>query len=153
MTKSVENILPGGPVDRVLLSRQAIYRADMEIFGYELLFRDGVANRAEIRDEDEATAQVIVNTFMEIGLHEMVRDRRACINVSTKFVLSDFCEALPADRVVLELVGQSDIDTDVLKRLKHLASVGFDIAVGDFALSEEFRPLLDIAAIVKFDVL
>ena len=53
----------------------------MEIFGYELLFRDGDANRAEIRDEDEATAQVIVNTFMEIGLHEMVRDRRACINV------------------------------------------------------------------------
>src|SRR5215813_3330235 len=129
----------GDPLNRVLLSRQPIYKADMDIFGYELLFRDGDANRAEMRDEDEATAQVIVNTFMEIGLQEMVRDRRACINVSTKFVLSDFCEALPADRVVLELVGQPEIDTDVLKRLKHLASSGFDIAVGEFALSERFR--------------
>jgi EAL and modified HD-GYP domain-containing signal transduction protein len=140
-------------LDRVLLSRQPIYKADMEIFGYELLFRDRPANRAEIRDEHEATAQVIVNTFMEIGPHEMVQDRRACINVSPKFLLSDFCEALPADRVVLELVGQADFDSNVLQRLKHLVSRGFDIAVGDFVFSERFRPLLDIAAIVKFDVL
>src|SRR5262249_16785640 len=69
-----------------------------------------------------------------------------------KFVLSDFCEALPADRVVLELIGRPEIDDTVLQRLKHLASSGFDIAVGEFALSERFRSLLDIAAIVKFDV-
>lgn len=67
----------------------------MEIFGYELLFRDNDAGRAEYIDEDEATAQVIVSTFMEIGLEQMVRDRRACINLSPGFAMSNFCEALP----------------------------------------------------------
>ena len=158
----------------------------MEIFGYELLFRDGDADQAEHRGhavqvgrpgrlhsfgtrpvgadgrprqqrrqhhEDEATAQVIVNTFMEIGLYEMVGNRRACINVSPKFVLSDFCEALPPERVVLELVGPLELDADVMKRLQQLAASHYDIAVGDYALSAKFRPLLDLAAIIKFDML
>ncbi len=140
-------------MDRVLLSRQPIYRSNMEIFGYELLFRDGDADQARFRDEDEATAQVIVNTFMETGLDEMVGNQRACINVSPKFVLSDFCEALPPERVVLELVGPVELDAIMVKRLQQLAAQRYDIAVGGFALSGKFRPLLDLAAIVKFDML
>jgi EAL and modified HD-GYP domain-containing signal transduction protein len=86
---------------RVLLSRQPIYQADLRQLGYELLFRDSEADRASIKDEDEATAQVVVNTFMEIGLDEMVGSGLAFINVSRNFVLSDFCESLPPNRVVL----------------------------------------------------
>jgi EAL and modified HD-GYP domain-containing signal transduction protein len=123
----------------------------MEVFGYELLFRDRESNHAEFRDEDEATAQVIVNTFMEIGLQEMVRDRRACINVSPKFLLSDFCEALPADRVILELVDPDEYRPPLLKRLHRLVEIGYQIAV-DHGLSKRFPELLEHAAIVKFDV-
>jgi c-di-GMP phosphodiesterase len=124
----------------------------MQIFGYELLFRDGDTDQARFRDEDEATAQVIVNTFMEIGLYEMVGDRRASINVSPKFILSDFCEALPPNRVVLELVGPAGLDGAVLERLQQLVANGFDIAVGDFALSPKYRSLVELASIVKFDM-
>jgi c-di-GMP phosphodiesterase len=140
-------------LQRVLLSRQPIYRSNMQIFGYELLFRDSDADQAKFRDEDEATAQVIVNTFMEIGLYEMVGDRRASINISPKFILSDFCEALPPQRVVLELVGPVDLDTALITRLQQLAANGYDIAVAEFALSPKYRPLLDVASIVKFDML
>jgi len=140
-------------LQRVLLSRQPIYRSNLQIFGYELLFRDGDADEARFRDEDEATAQVIVNTFMEIGLHEMVGDRRACINVSSKFILSDFCDALPPKGVVLELVRPVVLDGALMRRLQQLAANGYDIAVGDYALSPKYRPLVDVASIVKFDML
>jgi EAL and modified HD-GYP domain-containing signal transduction protein len=123
----------------------------MEIFGYELLFRDRDSEHAEFRDEDEATAQVIVNTFMEIGLQEMVRDRRACINVSHKFLVSDFCEALPPDRVVLELVDPDEFRPPLLERLRRLVDMGYEIAV-DYGLSKRFPELLEQAAIVKFDI-
>src|SRR6185503_1135370 len=79
-------------MDRVLLSRQPICAGDMSTWAYELLFRDSEADQATFRDEDEATAQVVVNTFMEIGLQEMVGPHLAFINVSPKFITSDFCE-------------------------------------------------------------
>ncbi len=125
----------------------------MTVLGYELLFRDGDSDRASFRDEDEATAQVIVNTFMEIGLQEMVGPHLAFINVARKFVMSDFCEALPSDRVVLELLQPEELDPDFLKRLSQLVSSGYKIAVDEFALDQKFRALLDMAYLVKFDML
>lgn len=140
-------------MERVLLSRQPIYRADMSPFGYELLFRNSDADRATISNEDEATAQVVVNTFMEMGLAQMVGEHQAFINVSKNFVLSNFCESLPPDRVVLELLEPDNVDPVLRKRLDYLRGHGYRFAVGDFALAEEFRPLLDFASIVKFDVI
>jgi EAL and modified HD-GYP domain-containing signal transduction protein len=139
-------------MDRVLLSRQPIYRTDMSPFGYELLYRDSDADRATIRDEDEATAQVVVNTFMEMGLQQMVGDRLAFINVSKHFVLGNFCESLPPERVVLELLEPDHVDPALLKRMDQLRSRGYRFAVGDFTFGEEFTPLLEFASIVKFDV-
>jgi EAL and modified HD-GYP domain-containing signal transduction protein len=125
----------------------------MSTVGYELLFRDSEADRASFRDEDEATAQVIVNTFMEIGLQEMVGPHLAFINVSPKFILSDFCEAMPSDRVVLELLEPVALDFDLMKRLEQLVGKGYKIAVGDFAFNGKFDALLDMIYAVKFDVL
>src|SRR5437868_10651244 len=105
-------------VSRALLSRQSICSSDRTIVGYELLFRDDDQDRAAIRDQDEATAQVIVNTFMEIGLDEMVGSSMAFINVSPKFLLSDFCEALPPNRIVLELLEPIDADPAFVSRLR-----------------------------------
>jgi EAL and modified HD-GYP domain-containing signal transduction protein len=140
-------------MERVLLSRQPIYRADMSPFGYELLYRDSDADRAIIHDEDEATAQVVVNTFMELGLEQMVGDRLAFINVSKNFVLGNFCESLPPERVVLELLEPDSVDMALLKRMAQLRGNGYKFAVGDFAFGEKFLPLLDFVSIVKFDVI
>src|SRR2546422_7801934 len=71
---------PGGCVERVLVSRQPIYRTDMAVLGYELLFRDSEINRASFSDGDQATAEVILNTFMDIGLQEVVGQDLAFIN-------------------------------------------------------------------------
>src|SRR5436190_22030177 len=97
-------------MERVLLSRQPICHPDLKVLGYELLFRDSDADKANVRDPEEATAQVIVNALMEIGLDQMVGPHLAFINVSRKFLLSDFCEALPPRRVVFELLDPIEID-------------------------------------------
>src|SRR5262245_60069574 len=140
-------------MERVLLSRQPVYRSDLTTYGYELLFRDSDIDSANVRDADEATAQVVVNTFMEIGLQEMVGPHVAFINLARNFILSDFCDAPPPDRVVLELLDPVELDPALLKRVNHLAAAGYKIAVDEFALADKFRPLLDVAYLVKFDML
>ena len=140
-------------MDRVLLSRQPICHADLTMFGYELLFRDSDADRAIIRDEDEATAQVVVNTLMEIGLQQMVGNHNAFINVSRDFLLSDFCEALPPDRVFLELLDPIEMDPALDKRVDQLMEMGYRLATGEFVFRHKFESLLGRTSVVKFDLL
>src|ERR1700722_9903820 len=140
-------------MERVLLSRQPIYGANTALAGYELLFRDSDSDKARIRDEDEATAQVVMNTFMEIGLNKAVGPHLAFINVSKNFLLSDFCEALPPQRIVLELLDPVEVDSKLINRMDELVSKGYKIAVGEFVFGEKYRPLLNRVSIVKFDLL
>ncbi|MBA3967939.1 MAG: hypothetical protein H0X47_19615, partial [Nitrospirales bacterium] len=43
----------------ILVGRQAIFDRQKGVFGYELLYRDGQANSAQVVDGDEATARVM----------------------------------------------------------------------------------------------
>ena len=61
-----------GMMERVLISRQPIYRADKTVLGYELLFRDSDTDHASFSDGARATAQVLVNSLMEIGMDQLV---------------------------------------------------------------------------------
>ena len=140
-------------MDRVLVSRQPIYRADMREFGYELLFREGNQNVARFTDGDQATANIIVNTFMDIGLNEVVGKNLAFINFERNLILGSYCESLPRDRVVLEILESVTPDTALIEKLWKLRSKGYRIALDDFACSESAGALLEVANFVKFDLI
>jgi len=141
--------------NRVLVSRQPIYRGNMQVFGYELLFRStSCADRAAFSDGNSATAEVISNSLIEIGLDEIIGPHRAFINFDRELILSPgYCEAIPKDRVVLEVLETLDLDDEVVQRLKLLAADGYQIALDDFVDFDKFLPLLEIASIVKLDVM
>jgi EAL and modified HD-GYP domain-containing signal transduction protein len=67
------------------------------------LFRSSDNDFASILDGDQPTSEVIVNTFMEIGLDEMVGKDLAFINFDRNLILANYCECLPRERVVLEI--------------------------------------------------
>src|SRR5688572_23550028 len=140
-------------MEQVLVSRQPIYRRDMTVLGYELLFRDGENDHASFSDGSQATAQVIVNALMDIGLNEIVERSLAFINFERTFLLGDYCESLPTDRVVLEIVESVTPDTAVIKRLEQLRAKGYRIAIDDFACQEDYLSLLQLAEFVRVDVL
>lgn len=124
----------------------------MSVLGYELLFRNGDTATAEISDGAQATAQVMANSLLEIGMDELVGRYPAFINVERKMLLADFCESLPSNRVVLEVLETVTPDPQVLKRLQNLRSKGYRIALDDFVCAPEFAPLLEFADFVKLDL-
>jgi EAL and modified HD-GYP domain-containing signal transduction protein len=139
--------------ERVLLSRQPIYHADMTVLGYELLFRNGGGEVAAVKDGAHATATVIVNGLMEIGLDEMVGRNLAFINFERKLLLDNYCESLPHNRVVIEILEDIEPDAQVLKRLEQLRVKGYQIALDDFVCTDAYAPLLQFANFVKLDLL
>ena len=135
------------------VARQPILDAQLAVVGYELLFRAPGARTANVVDAQAATSSVIVDSFMEIGLDELVGDHVAYLNVSRDFLMSVRPLPLPPDRVVLELLENQIIDDELLTVLRELVADGFTLALDDFRHSEEVEPLLELARIVKLDVL
>ena len=138
--------------DKVFVGRQPIYRDGVDVFGYELLSRENELNHAALADGDKATAQLLLNTFLNIGLDQVVGPHLAFVNVTRNFLFSEYCDSLPKGRVVLEIAGDTDTDTALLDRLSRLAQSGYCIALDNFVYSEQLRPLVQISDIVKLNV-
>lgn len=135
------------------VGRQPIYGRALDVFAYELLFRNNEINRASFMDGDAATAQVMLNTFVEIGLDQIVDNHLAFINLTRDFVLGNYCVALPKDRVVLEVLENMGVDEELMDALHRLSQMGYRIALDDFVYHESLKPLVELADIIKVDVL
>ncbi len=149
MTDSSQSMLK----QSILVGRQAIFDRQMEVFGYELLYRDGTGNCANIMDGDEATAKVMVNTFLEIGIDHIAGNAQAFFNLTATFFMSRQYEAFPTENVILEVLESIEPTPLVLEALSKAKQDGYQIALDDFVLRESHRALMDYADIVKVDVL
>ncbi|MCK4488596.1 MAG: signal transduction protein, partial [Desulfobacterales bacterium] len=59
------------------VARQPIFNKSKKIFGYELLFRDGMFNLFPDVDGDTATSRVLSSSFLLIGTEKITGGRRA----------------------------------------------------------------------------
>lgn len=137
----------------VFIGRQPVFNARLDVVAYELLFRDGRENRAAFSDGEHATARVFTNTFMEIGFDLVTAKKPALVNVTRDFIVGEYARLFPEGRVLLEVLEHVAVDELVLERLKALKNDGYKIVLDDFVLTDSTAPLLDLADIVKLDVL
>jgi EAL and modified HD-GYP domain-containing signal transduction protein len=135
----------------VVLARQPIFDADLELSAFELLYR-AVGEDGRPIDGGKATATVLVAALADVGLQRLVGERRAFLNVDREFLMTFRPLPLPADRVVLELVEDQVVDDELVDVLTDLVRSGFTLALDNFSYRPEYRPLLRLAHIVKLDV-
>lgn len=138
----------------VYVGRQPIFNREMHLYAYELLFRNGDGhNAASVTAEDSATAQVIVNAFAEIGLSNLVGQQKAFLNFTEQFLLAENNSIFPINQVVIELLETIQPTPAVISAVRRLREKGYTIALDDFFYSDEFKPLIALANIIKIDIL
>jgi len=137
----------------IFVGRQPIFNQKQEVFGYELLYRSlEQPDLADISDQDQATTDVILNTFSEIGLDQLVDTGKAFINVTRNFLIGKYPIPFPPEKVILEVIETTKIDKRLVHALTELHRQGFEIALDDVVDLEDVEPLLDIASIAKIDI-
>lgn len=134
------------------IGRQPIYDRALNVYGYELLYRDNTVNAAQFTDGDLATSQVIVNTFMEMGLERLVGSRPAFVNVTHDFFVGQRPLPMSNEQVVFELLETAVVDEPLIAGVRALTARGYRIALDDFEPTPETEPLLALASFVKLDV-
>jgi len=89
-------------MDNVFLGRQPILDRQRNLVAYELLFRPGQVDSVQVMDDVNASANVLVNAYGQLGIQRVLGNQRGFINVSEELLLSDAILLLPHKHVVLE---------------------------------------------------
>jgi len=139
-------------MEDIFVARQPIYDRQLDLIGYELLYRDNEQCRAKFEDGARASSRLIINTFMGFGLENIVGSNPAFINLTQDFFIDDRPIPMSREQVVLEVREELLPAPHVLDGLRQLVAQGYTIALDDFVYKPELEPLLELAHIVKIDL-
>ncbi len=135
------------------LARQPIFDRRLKLFAYELLYRSSSANIYTALNGDQASSELISDSLLLFGLENLTRGHKAFINFTAKLLEAGVTSLLPRDRVIIEVLENVEPNEVLLNVCKKIKDEGYLLALDDFAYAERFRPLLDLADIIKVDFL
>ena len=136
-----------------LVGRQQILDQKLNIYGYELLFRGKDFNLNDRNEATQATNQVITDSILELGLNNLVGTHHAFINFTAQNILEKTPLSLPKDRIIIEVLENVAVDLRIISNLREFKQQGYTIALDDFVFSDEWKPLIEFADIIKLDVM
>ena len=141
------------------IAKQPIVDLNGDTYAYELLFRaldSGGKLRAIFKDELLATAKVLVNALNHFGMHSLVHDNLAFVNIDQEFLLDPMILSIPKDRFVLEILEDTVVDEKTIERIRQLKEIGYRLALDDVHCNdgfiEKFTPIFPYIDVLKLDV-
>ena len=141
----------GAGVSFSYVARQPILTVDEKVYGYELLFRDGIENHFRETDADSASRRTL-DTSLQMGLELLCNSRRGFVNCTREILLKDYMTLLPPTLAVVEVLESVPADELVIAALKRLKQAGYLVALDDFVLNDPREPLTEFADIIKVDI-
>ncbi len=135
----------------VVVGRQPIVDTTGGVIGYELLYRSAAATPARL-DGDQMTAEVLFGA-LTIGVDQLVGDKLAFCNADRGVLVGQTPVTLPPHRTVIEVLETVTIDAEVVEGCQELVRRGFQLALDDFVWRDGAEELLELASVVKIDLL
>lgn len=79
---------------KVFVARQPIFNRNRQVVAYELLYRESEENRYSAADGDKATTDLIINSFINIGIEKLTEGKRCFVNFTESLMFSDLLPPL-----------------------------------------------------------
>jgi len=133
------------------VARQPIFDREQKVFGYELLFRDGLEN-AFSGDTDEASRATLDRSLL-MGLDILCDGRRAFVNCTRDTLIKGLVTLLPSTTTVVEILETVPADPDVIAACQNLKEAGYTIALDDYVADDPRVALAEMADIIKVEML
>ncbi len=132
------------------VARQAVLDRSQNVFGYEILFRNGVEDY--FNADPELAARSTLDSSLLFGINILCDDRRAFVNCTRDVLFKDLITLLPPSQAVAEILETVEPEDRVIAACKRLKAAGYLIALDDFAPNDPRLPLCEFADIIKVDV-
>lgn len=137
----------------MFIARQPIFDKSIKVYGYELLYRAGEKSQTYDSSSSEKSTATVLGGLFELGLDQLVANKKAFVNFDDHFLMSDSIELINANSLVIEILEDTPVTEALLQRIAYLKSKGYKIALDDFAENFEKYPIVPITDIIKYDIL
>lgn len=136
----------------ILVARQPIFGVDFEVMGYKLLYQDTeVPWAASATTGTRATAGVLVDGVLALGLAELTGGEPAWINVPTDLLLNGSLLDIPPHGLVLEIGEGTGMD-GVAEAMERHREAGFRFALSGAVPGDTGLELVRLFDVVKVDL-
>ncbi len=132
------------------VARQPILDRAQNVFGYEILFRNGVEDY--FNADPEIAARSTLDSSLLFGITTLCDNRRAFVNCTREVLFKDLITLLPPPQAVAEILETVEPEDRVVAACKRLKASGYLIALDDFAPNDPRIPLAEYADIIKIDL-
>jgi len=136
----------------MFVARQPIFDRDQKLFGYELLFRQGLENFFS-GENVEAACKHTLDTSLLMGLDQLCGDAYVFINCTREVLLKGYMNLLSPRSTAVEVLESVAPDREVRDACLGLKAAGYLIALDDFIPGDAREPLAEIADIIKVDLI
>ncbi|WP_332648609.1 EAL and HDOD domain-containing protein [Lysinibacillus sp. 54212] len=123
----------------VFIGRQPIFNLHERVVAYELLYRNKNNNSFPLVDSDAATVDVLVNSFLSIGIDEVGNGRPCFVNFTENLLMGPLTDYLDPANIVIEILEDVPITKKLISKVAELKEKGFKIALDDFILDESVQ--------------
>jgi len=140
---------------KVFVARQPIFNAVGDVIAYELLYRNSEINSFPMIDGDQATTDVIINSFINIGIEEVTNGKPCFINFTENLLEMGLPTYFSPKDVVVEILETVEPSEKLVSICMELSQLGYKIALDDFIFNNKnpyLYKLLDYIDIIKVDV-
>lgn len=135
----------------VLVSRQPILDARLEVVGYELLYHEAEAEYGgpPAPEDLRAAARVLIDGVLAMGLNELTGGEDAWIQVPVELLVEDVLLDVPSLGLVLEITAGAERLGDLRSAMLRHREAGFRLVLADAVRDDPRAPLFDLADVVK----
>lgn len=138
---------------QIFIGRQPILDREERVVAYELLYRDSAESQTAIfSDHRTAATRIMANTFASMGADAILGPYTGFLNADRSTLVGGLVDALPMERVVIEILENVEADAEVRDSCKRLSDAGFSLALDDFVVDDPRESLLEFVGCVKVDL-
>lgn len=138
----------------IFLARQPIFDFNYNLHGYELLFRDGIKEKAEFDSAELATSKVLLSSLIDIGVDKITAGNDCYLNVCADYLddIDDFVD-IPFGELSITL--EIEVTEETASRhgevLTRLSSEGVKLAIDHFNPDLVSADIMHLFDVIKCD--
>jgi len=138
----------------VFVARQPVFNIEEEIVGYELFYRKDLTNVFPFIDGDRATAEVIINSFLNIGLERLTEGKKFSIHFTENLLDQKLPTYFNPDELVVKISQDVEFSSKLIAICQELKEQGYSVILGDHVIIQEhpdLDKLLPYITMIKVD--
>ncbi len=140
-------------MNEVYLGRLPILDSKQNLVAFELLFRTEQQDTVTVTNHSAASANVIIDTYGQLGIENVIGKRRGFIKVDAQLLMNDAICMLPKKHVVLEILRNVEITDEIIHRCSFLKQKGYQLALSNVVqLNKQLSHLMPLINVVKVNV-